>query len=183
MRKQKIGSMVYAMLFLMLCSCGYSFTPVGGIVPPDAKTIAIPVFINNTNEPYLDIEVTKAVVDEFLADGRLKIVGSESADLVLKGRVTRFDLTPAAYSTDNYVLSYNVGIGVSVILEDVKTQKVLLEDQGIGSVFTSGYGVSLMTSGTSTVNISATKISRDAAIKAASKSLASTLRSRVLEGL
>jgi hypothetical protein len=169
-------------LALFVSSCGYHFTSVGGIVPEGAKTVAIPVFINATSEPYLDVEVTKAVVDEFLADGRLKVVGVEAADLVLKGRVTRFDMTPASYSVDSYVQSYNVSIGVSLTLEDAKTQKVLLQDPGIGSVFVSNYGVSLVTTNTSTVNISATKISRDAAIKNASKSLASSLRSRVLEG-
>ena len=83
--------LVLLALSMLLSSCGYRFTPVGGIVPEDAKTIAIPAFINGTGEPYVDVEVTKAVVDEFLADGRLKVVDAETADLVLKGTVTKFE--------------------------------------------------------------------------------------------
>lgn len=160
---------------LIASSCGYHFTPVGGIVPEGAKTIAIPVFINGTMEPYIDLEVTKAVVEEFLTDGRLKVVSIEAADVILKGRVTKFEVTPASYTADSYVQSYNVSIGVSLTFEDVRTGKVLLQDQGLGTVFISGYAVTIG-------NISATKIAKDAAIKNASKNLASTVRSRVLEG-
>ena len=42
-------------------------------------------FVNGTNEPYVDVEVTKAVVNEFLTDGRLKVSVRRAADLVLKG--------------------------------------------------------------------------------------------------
>jgi hypothetical protein len=162
-------------LLLLTASCGYRFTPVGGVVPDGAKTIAIPVFINDTMEPYIDIEVTKAVVDEFLVDGRLKVVSVETADLVLRGRVTSFVQTPQSYSGESYVQSYTIGIGASVTLEDVRTKKTLLRDQGLGTIFTSGYAVALG-------NISGTRVAKDAAVKNSSKDLASTLRSRVLEG-
>lgn len=162
-------------LLLLSTSCGYHLTSIDGIVPQGAKTIAIPVFINNTMEPYADVEITKAVVEEFLTDGRLKVVSVDAADLVLRGRVTRFDLTPQAYTADTHVQSYNVGIGVSISIEDTKTQKLILQDTPFTSVFTSSYSVTLG-------DISQTKIAKDAAMKSACQDLASTLRSRVLEG-
>jgi hypothetical protein len=175
MRSKRILIICILVLGLLPSSCGYHFTPVGGIVPPSAKTIAIPVFINGTMEPYVDVEVTKAVVEEFLADGRLAVVSVETADLVLKGRVTRFELTPASYTADSHVQSYNVSIGVNLTIEDTRTQKELLKDEGVGSVFISGYAVTIG-------DITATKIAKDAAIKNACKTLASTVRSKVLEG-
>ncbi len=167
--------LVLLALSMLLSSCGYRFTSVGGIVPEDAKTIAIPAFINGTGEPYVDVEVTKAVVDEFLADGRLKVVSAETADLVLKGTVTKFEMTPSAYTTDNYIQSYTVSIGVNVTVEDVKTHKPIWRETGVGSVFNAGYGVSIG-------DITATKIAKEAALKSASRDVASTLRSRLLEG-
>jgi hypothetical protein len=167
--------LVLLALSMLLSSCGYRFASVGGIVPEDAKTIAIPAFINGTAEPYVDVEVTKAVVNEFLTDGRLKVVSAETADLILKGRVTKFDITPSAYTTDNYVQSYTVSIGVSVSVEDVKTHKPIWQEKGIGSVFNAGYSVSVG-------NITATKIAKEAALKSASRDVASTLRSRLLDG-
>jgi hypothetical protein len=177
------SSVLVLVSLLLLSSCGYGFTSVGGIVPEDAKTIAIPAFINGTAEPYVDVEVTKAVVKEFLTDGRLKVVSAETADLVLKGKVTKFDMTPSAYTTDNYVQSYTVSIGLNVTVEDVKTHKIILQDTGIGSVFNASYGVSIVTSnGASTVDITATKIAKETALKSACRDVASTLRSRLLEG-
>jgi hypothetical protein len=171
----RLSSLCLLLLLFLLSSCGYHFTPVGGIVPETAKTIAIPVFFNGTLEPFIDTEITKAVVEEFLADGRLQVVSPEVADIVLKGQVTKFEITPTSYSADSYVQSYNVSIGVNITIVDMKTQKVLLKDSGVGSVFNSGYAVALG-------NITQTKISKDAAVKNACKDLASTLRSRVLEG-
>jgi curli biogenesis system outer membrane secretion channel CsgG len=168
-------TMVLLSLLLLLSSCGYRFTPVGGIVPEGARTIAILSFVNSTNEPYVDVEVTKAVVDEFLADGRLKVVSSEAADLVLKGSVTKFDMTPSGYTTDNYVQSYTVSIGVNVTVEDVKTHKIIWQEKGLGSVFVSSYSVTLG-------DVTGTKIAKESALKTASRDVASTLRSRLLEG-
>jgi hypothetical protein len=168
-------AVVLLALSMLLSSCGYRFTPVGGIVPEDAKTIAIPAFINGTAEPYVDVEVTKAVVAEFLTDGRLKVVSAETADLVLKGTVTKFLATPSSYSTNDYVQSYTVSIGVNVSVEYVKTHKLILQEKGIGSIFVSTY---LVTQG----DITATKISKQAALLNASRDVASTLRSRLLEG-
>lgn len=167
--------LVLLALSMLLSSCGYRFTPVGGVVPEDSRTIAILAFVNDTNEPYVDVEVTKAVVDEFLADGRLKVVSSEAADLVLKGSVTKFDMTPSSYTTDNYVQSYTVGIGVNVTVEDVKTHKIIWQEKGLGSVFVSSYQVTLG-------DITSTKIAKEAALKTGSRDVASTLRSRLLEG-
>ncbi len=160
---------------LSASSCGYHVTPVGGIVPESAKTIAIPGFINGTNEPYVDVEVTRAVTEEFLTDGRLKVVSLEAADVVLRGRVVSFDLTPQSYTVESYVQQYMVSMRVKVRLEESKTQKILWQEKGLSTVFLSSYPVSVG-------NITATKIVKDGAIKNASKDLASTLRSRVLEG-
>ena len=171
----KAGIVVWTVLMLALSSCGYHFTPVGGIVPEGAKTIAIPVFINATYEPYVDVEVTKAVVEEFLTDGRLEVTSLDTADLILHGSVTKFEMTPASYTDKNYVASYNVSIGVSIGIEDRKTGKVLSQDTGVGSVFISSYSVALG-------NISSTKIQKETAVRNACRDLASSIRSRVLEG-
>jgi len=167
--------LVLLALSMLLPSCGYRFTPVGGVVPESARTIAILTFVNGTNEPYVDVEVTKAVVDEFIADGRLKVISSEAADLVLKGSVTKFDMTPSGYTTANYVQSYTVSIGLNVTVEDVKTHKIIWQEKGLGSVFVANYSVTLG-------DITGTKIAKGTALKTASRDVASTLRSRLLEG-
>ena len=167
--------MILVTLVAVLSSCGYHTTPVGGIVPENVKTIAIPVFINSTNEPYVDVEITRAVVEEFLTDGRLQVVSLETADVVMLGRVVRFDLTPMSYTVDSYVQQYMANISVNVSIEEAKSHKVLWQENGLSTVFVSTYPVSIG-------DITATKIAKDGAIKNACKDVASTLRSRVLEG-
>ena len=171
------SSLVIVLLTLLLLtsSCGYRLTPVGGIVPEGAKTIAILTFVNSTKEPYVDLEVTKAVVDEFLSDGRLQVVSAETSDLVLKGTVTRFGMTPASYTPDHYVQSYTVSIGINVSIEDARTRKIIWQEKGVGSIFVASYGVALG-------DITSTKIAKETALKNASRDVASTLRSRILEG-
>jgi curli biogenesis system outer membrane secretion channel CsgG len=173
LRKHTIA--VAAFCLLSLFSCGYHFSQEGGILPQGVKTIAIPVFVNSTFEPYVDVDVTKAVVEEFLTDGRLKVVSTDDADVVMRGKVTKFELIPQTYSVDPYVTSYNVVISVTIVLIDGKTQQVLMQDTTIGTVFNSSYAVTLG-------DISATKKAKSAAITSASKDLASSIRSRILEG-
>jgi hypothetical protein len=173
--------MLMFVLLAVLSSCGYRMTLVGGVVPEDSKTIAIPVFLNGTNEPYLDTDLTQAVVDEFLTDGRLKIASLEDADLILRCKATKFELTPAAYispssnQSNSYVQTYAVTITVSLTLENAKTHKIILQEQGIVTRFISNYPVTLG-------NISATKVAKDTAVKNACRDVASTIRSRVLDG-
>jgi hypothetical protein len=169
-----VATIVLVLLF-MCSSCGYRLTPVGGIVPEVSKTIAIPVFLNATNEPMVDIVMTQAVVNEFFTDGRLKITSPENADLILRGKITKFDLTPAAYTSDPYVQSYNVSIMISFTLEDTKTGKMLLVVNNLSTIFISSYSVTLG-------GIAVTKAEKETAIQNSSRDVASTIRSRVLEG-
>jgi outer membrane lipopolysaccharide assembly protein LptE/RlpB len=169
-----VAAIVLALLSV-LASCGYRFTPVGGVVPEGMKTIAVPVFINGTNEPFVDTELTQAVVDEFLFDGRLKVVSLERADIVLRGKVIKFDLAALSYTADSHVQQYMVNMSVNVSIEDAKSKKILWQEEGLSSVFVSSYPVALG-------DITATKIAKESAVKKVCRDIATTLRSRVLEG-
>jgi len=160
---------------LTLTSCGYGLTHAGGIVPEGAKNIAIPTFINDTNEPYVDIEVTKATVNEFVHDGRLNVVSPEAADLILRGKIAKFEMIPQSFDVNSYVQQYYISIVVDISVEDVKNHKIILQEKGLSSVFVASYAVTVG-------DIKSTKIAKDAAVKQASQDVALTLRSRVLEG-
>ena len=109
MRCQIVMLLLSGHCFCSLSSCGYHLSGTGGIVPEGARTIAIPVFINGTKEPYVDVEVTQAVVEEFLTDGRLKVVSPEEAELVLQwqGDQIRGDRR-SSYHGRSYVQQYKV---------------------------------------------------------------------------
>lgn len=180
-------------LLAALPSCGYRFSGTGDLVPQGATSIAIPVFINGTNEPYIDVDLTQTVVNEFLTDGRLSVRDLDEADLALHGRVTGYQVSALAYTSDTYVQRYQVLLTVDARLEDLRTKKIIWQENGIQTLFISDYPVAydpvkVKASGGEeiivgyTANIQDTKVSKDAAIKQASRDIASTLRSRVLEG-
>jgi outer membrane lipopolysaccharide assembly protein LptE/RlpB len=182
MRSKNIGFIIPLVLVLLagLPSCGYHLSGTGGIVPAGVKTIAVPVFLNATNEPYVDVEVTQAVVEEFMTDGRLKVMNPEEAELALRGKIVKYKVTPLSYNPQSYVQQYRVHLVVDASLEDLRSKKVLWQEKGIESNFISDYTVSF--DATSKTDIRATRVAKDAAIKQASQDIAWTLRSRVLEG-
>ena len=177
---KKIVAGISLALIAIAPACGYHYSGTGGIVPEGVKTISVPVFFNATNEPYVDVDVTQAVVEEFLVDGRLKVVSLEDADLALRGRITKYEVIPLSYNPQSYVQQYRVHLVVDVTLEDLRTKKVLWQERRIESSFISDYAVSYDTTGKA--DITATKTAKDAALKKASQDIAWTLRSRVLEG-
>ncbi len=176
---QKISVNILRLLFSTLllapASCGYHFSDTGAIVPEGVKTILVPVFFNSTNEPYVDVEVTQAVVEEFMTDGRLKVVGLEEAELALHGTILKYEAKPLSFNPQSYVQQYRVSIVVAAFLEDLRSKKILWREQGIQSSFIADYAVIIG-------NVGATRIAKDAAVKKASQDIAWTLRSRVLEG-
>jgi hypothetical protein len=119
--------------------------------------------------------LTQAVVNEFLTDGRLKIASPDDADLILRCKVVKFDVTALSYTTNTYVQQYNITISVDARLTETKSNKVLWQEKNLGSVFTASYPVTLG-------DITVTKIAKQTAMTSASQDLASTIRSRVLEG-
>jgi outer membrane lipopolysaccharide assembly protein LptE/RlpB len=170
------GKLLLLLLALLgTTACGYRFSGTGLVVPEGARTLSVLTFMNGTNEPYVDVEVTRAVVNEFLADGRLRIADREEADLVLRGKVTAYEVTPLSYTADAYVQQYRVYLKVDASLEDGKTGKVLWQERNIVSDLISSYPVTIG-------HIRETKMDKDAAVKKASQDIAWEIRSRILEG-
>jgi len=175
MRSGCLKTVAVAVLLTLLSSCGYHLTGRGGVIPEGATNIAVPVFFNATNEPYVDVDVTQAVVEEFLTDGRLQVVDLEHADLVLRGRIAKYEAIPVSYNQALYVQQYQVRMVVDASLQDLRTKKILWQEKGIESIYLSQYSVAIG-------NIEATRVAKEAAIKKTSQDIAWTLRSRVLEG-
>jgi outer membrane lipopolysaccharide assembly protein LptE/RlpB len=179
MRNKSVRLIISLVLVLLVSSCGYHISGRGGIVPEGVRTISVPVFFNATNEPYVDVEVTQAVVEEFLTDGRLKVLNPDEAELALRGKVVKYEVIPLSYNAQSYVQQYRVHLVVDASLEDLRSKKVLWQERGIQSNFISDYTVFFATG---RADITATRVAKDAAIKQASQDIAWTLRSRVLEG-
>lgn len=101
--------------------CGYSFS--GSSLPGHLKTIAIPVFENQSLDPTIADEVTRGMLDLFLEDNRLKVVRESRADCVLEGEVTHYERRVYSYTSAQEPQEYIVVIKLAVALKDrVKNQ-------------------------------------------------------------
>ena len=111
------------LILFMSISCGvYTFNPRG---KSDITTISIEPFNNQTSEFGLTDRLTELVIDEFIADGNLKVVGSAQADAILQGTLLNYQRVPYRFDENDQVQEYKVvmGLEISLIDPDENTEK------------------------------------------------------------
>lgn len=113
--------------------CGYSLVGTGrSALPSHITSVAIPLFANRTLEPELEKDITSAIRQEFIRDGRLKVVDTAGATSLLEGQLVSYTLDPVAFDTSDRVTQYRVVIGVHVTYKDLVKDKVIL-NQGFSA--------------------------------------------------
>jgi len=110
---------------LSLACCGYSLVGRGTALPPDVRSIRIPVFANATGQPEVETVVTGRVKDKFIQDGRLSVVEGPAADSALHGVIEKYELKPLSYDSQNNVTQYLAEIVVSVTHSMADSGRVL----------------------------------------------------------
>jgi outer membrane lipopolysaccharide assembly protein LptE/RlpB len=127
-----------AVIALSLTACGYHVGGIGSQLPPGLKVIAVPAMKNDTTRYRIEQGMTEAVVHEFIARTKYRVVSSEdSADAVLHGEITSFeavpaifDTTPATNTTTTSVPAVNVTTARATTMLISVHMKVLLEERG-----------------------------------------------------
>jgi outer membrane lipopolysaccharide assembly protein LptE/RlpB len=117
-------------LSLASSGCGvYSTRP--GSLPSHIRTIAIPTFENLTTQAGLDDEITRSIVDRFVADNNLRVVGEPEADAVLTGSVSRYDNAVFGFTGNVQAEEYRVSITVSCRLFDKAKNREIWHDENL----------------------------------------------------
>lgn len=126
-----VGLYVLVGIFLAaqgVTGCGYSLVGTGkSVLPSHITSIAVPMFSNKTLEPELEKDITDAIRQAFIKDGRLKVLDSASANSLLEGKLESYTLDPVAFDMSDRVTQYRVVIGVYITYKDLVKDKVLLE--------------------------------------------------------
>ena len=113
------------MLVLPLLACGYHLAG-SGAVPSQAQTIGIKLFTNRGQETGLEVQLRRAIEDEFRRRGPLRVVPGDDADVVLSGRIRRFASVPVAFSSaSDEALQYQSVIQVAFRLTERSSGRVL----------------------------------------------------------
>jgi hypothetical protein len=118
---------------LALTGCLYGFA--GGGLPPGIKTVAVLPFDNQTPEPTLTQEISRAVREAVEQRLGLRQSVEQRADAVVRGSITRYEPDlPVAYTGGDSTVTVTrrqVEITVSVQIMDQKQGKALWERNGL----------------------------------------------------
>lgn len=125
-RRRRLGAAALAAA-LLIGGCGYSLR---GNLPGHLRTIGIPAFKNRTSEPAVDNIVTRAVVEAFSTNGRLRVVRPEEADAILEGEVTGYELLSVAFDPAANVRLYRLIVTMNLRFRDVRENRVIYERIG-----------------------------------------------------
>ncbi len=116
------------LLAALLGGCGYT---VNGTLPSHIQTVAVPIFQNRTSEPAIEGLITRAVVEAFSTNGRLKVVGREHADAVLDGEIISYAVSSIAFNRDANVVQYRLQVTINLRMRDLRRNKVLFQENNI----------------------------------------------------
>ena len=115
--------MVWLTGLALVSSCGYySFK---GALPSHLKTVAVPLFYSQAQEPEVAEELTNAVIDKFIADNTLKVTDEDQADMIITGTILPIPPPkPAIVKSGEQVAEMLIKVTAKVKCEDVRLNKV-----------------------------------------------------------
>jgi hypothetical protein len=144
--RERLFPAFFCTLFF-LASCGYHVAGRGDRLPPDIKTIAIPVFANESSRFRIEQTLAAAVTREFIDRTKFRVTPSPAnADAVLKGTVK--DVRAGVITFDlntGRATSLQIQVTADVKLVDLHSNKVVFANSNY--VFREQYQVSQTTSG------------------------------------
>jgi lipopolysaccharide assembly LptE-like protein len=126
--RRPIGVAALLLLATLLGGCGYT---IGGNLPPNIKSVAVPVFKNLTQQPSIENVITAAVVNAFVVGGRLKVVPVEQADSLLEGEVTSYNVESIAFDSGINAQVFRLRVALNVQFRDVRNNTMLWRQEGL----------------------------------------------------
>jgi outer membrane lipopolysaccharide assembly protein LptE/RlpB len=163
-----------AFALLALSGCGYHTLGAAAHLPPDVKTLSVPVFATRTDVNGTERAMTDAVIREFAARSRFRVTpdASPDADAVLHGTILKEAVAPLTYnSATQQSSSFLITIVASVTLNG-RDGRILYENRNY--VFRQQYQ--------STANLPTFLEEDPAAVDRLSREFARQLVADVLEG-
>ena len=93
-------SALAALTSLGLSGCGYHTLGTATHLPPNVKTLAVPVFATRTDSNGTETALTDAVVREFITRTRFRVTtnSGSDADAVLHGTILKQNVMPLTYN-------------------------------------------------------------------------------------
>lgn len=119
-----------AFIILALAGCGYHNVGAATHLPPDVRTLSIPVFATRTEANRTETVMTSAVIREFAARTGFKVTpaGDPGADAVLHGTILKQVVTPLTYNANTQQSSSFVITIVIAVTLNARDGRVLYKN-------------------------------------------------------
>ena len=103
---------------------------LGSMLPDGIRSVYIPTFVNNTDEPLLEVETTQAVIAEIQRDGSLRVAEENAADSILTVSLENFTLNPLRFDDikATQAREYRLTITASIKLVRVANNQIIVEN-------------------------------------------------------
>ena len=111
------------LLLLVVAGCWY-YSTSGSLLPSHIKTVAVPLFENETTWEYgIKEKLTDAVIDAFTQDNTLRVESERSADSIIRASIAAIKETPFTYDREEQVQEYKMQIYLRIQFEDSLWQR------------------------------------------------------------
>jgi outer membrane lipopolysaccharide assembly protein LptE/RlpB len=130
---------------LLTVACGYQVAGTATRLPPDIKTIAIPVFTNKSTQFRIEQRVSAAVTREFIDRTSFRVTPDPTgADAELKGTITSVNSGVLTFDPNTgRAATFQILVTANVQLIDLHTKKVVFSNPNY--IFREQYQVSQST--------------------------------------
>jgi hypothetical protein len=116
-------------LALALGGCGYHLAGSGADVPESAHSVSVALFTNHTREYGLEVQLRRAIEEEFRRRGSLDVVPYPGGDLQVTGTIRRFQTTPVAFIGNSEAVQFQGIVQISFRLVEHAKGRILYENK------------------------------------------------------
>ena len=107
-------------IVLLLAGCKLTVSLTGGSINPNAKTVYVATFPNNSSlvNPSLSQEFTSGLKDRIQNQTPLTIINTKNADYVFEGAITNYSISPVALQGNDIAAMNRLAITVRITFKN-----------------------------------------------------------------
>jgi outer membrane lipopolysaccharide assembly protein LptE/RlpB len=119
--RRRAPGILAALATMALSACGYRVAGQGNSLPPDVKTLAVPIFTNQSKQFRIEQKVSADITRQLIERTHYRVTSDpEEADAVIEGKVK---------DVESGVIAFNLSTGAATALQVVVTADVRLVDR------------------------------------------------------
>ncbi|HDY90246.1 MAG TPA: hypothetical protein ENH82_19270 [bacterium] len=120
---------LFVISLLIFFGVDCSYYSVSGSLPSHIKTVAVPLFENETVEIDIVEGITSEVIDAIIKDGNMKVVSEFQADAIVDGTIIDIIEEADTFSKDEQADQFKIRVLADVQFFDRKKNNVIWEEK------------------------------------------------------